>query len=258
MVVAILALIQPWLTTLYRHRRGRIEIYEDGRLEVGYSTFGPTLGLYGTLRACDREFFVRSVTLHLVKCKDRSQHTFDWIMFRAFGNLAGDSNVTLELPTGFMLLTAQPHRYNIVFADQATQREMRIELDRIRQAWGVYLTASVHSKTDSDGEHPTDEKATIESRRAVHVQFATTPESTRAYREINRLFYWEKGDYELEVVVKSESPDRTWRKKWRFALTDGEVELLQFNTLNILEEAVGLPSQNPYFFAYPEYGQLEP
>lgn len=47
LIVAFVALAQPWIITLWRHyfRRGQIDIYETGQIELGYAEFGPTIGL---------------------------------------------------------------------------------------------------------------------------------------------------------------------------------------------------------------------
>ena len=56
-IVAVIALVQPWVVALYRRvlRSGRLEIYETGLPEIGYSLWGATIALYGTLRSRDRE-----------------------------------------------------------------------------------------------------------------------------------------------------------------------------------------------------------
>src|SRR5438552_10322360 len=85
LIVAVVALIQPWVIALWRRffRPGTIDIHETGTIEVGYSGFGPTIGLRGTLRAVHRDQFVRDIQVAIAKVKDGSKHSFEWVVFRA-------------------------------------------------------------------------------------------------------------------------------------------------------------------------------
>ena len=58
-IVAWLALLLPGLRALWRRfvKPGTVDIYQTGTLEVGYCTFGATIGLHGTLRARDRDLW---------------------------------------------------------------------------------------------------------------------------------------------------------------------------------------------------------
>ena len=77
LIVAAVALVQPWVIGLWKKffRPGTIDIHETGTIEVGYSGFGPTIGLRGTLRAVHRDQFVRDIQLAVAKLKDDSKHS---------------------------------------------------------------------------------------------------------------------------------------------------------------------------------------
>src|SRR5207253_5016876 len=83
-LIAVLALIQPWIIWLYRKygRGGDIDVHHTGNVEVGFSALGATVGLQGTLRAADRDFFVSSMTLEVLREADGSRHTLEWGAFR--------------------------------------------------------------------------------------------------------------------------------------------------------------------------------
>src|ERR1700682_1369881 len=85
LIVATVALIQPWIIALWRKafRPGSIDIHETGTIEIGYSSFGPTVGLRGTLRAVHHDQFVRIIDLTVIKEKDAARHFFPWVVFRA-------------------------------------------------------------------------------------------------------------------------------------------------------------------------------
>ena len=56
LIIATVALVQPWMIALWKRfvRPGTIDIHETGTIEIGYSSFGPTIGLRGTLREIGR------------------------------------------------------------------------------------------------------------------------------------------------------------------------------------------------------------
>lgn len=66
LVIAGIALIQPWLIAMWKKffRGAKIEIYPSG-LEIGYSVYGPTISLHGTLRAPHRDIFIKRIRLKL-------------------------------------------------------------------------------------------------------------------------------------------------------------------------------------------------
>jgi len=95
-IVAVIALVQPWVVALYRRvlRSGRLEIYETGLPEIGYSLWGATIALYGTLRSRDREMFAKSVTLQVRKLENTSaevatHRTLQWVAFRPLTTVMG-------------------------------------------------------------------------------------------------------------------------------------------------------------------------
>ena len=54
-IIGFVALIQVWLIALYKQfvSRGKLTVYETASIEIGFSAFGPTVTLLGTLRASD-------------------------------------------------------------------------------------------------------------------------------------------------------------------------------------------------------------
>lgn len=118
LVLAAFAVVQVWLIAVWKHfvLSGRLGIFKTGRLEVGYSTFGPTVALNGTLRAERKTLFVREISLTVTRERDGSSHRFEWTAFRSTQLRIGSSDpVTLELPAGFNVSPEQPYRYHIFF-----------------------------------------------------------------------------------------------------------------------------------------------
>jgi hypothetical protein len=254
LIVAVLALIQPWVVGVWRRffRQGTIDIHETGTVEVGYSQFGPTIGLYGTLRAIFRDQFVRSMELMVTKQKDSSKHSFEWGVFRAQRfTLGGAQEGSFELPSGFLLTTTQPRRYNIQFFDVATQAEITPHVVTVVRGW-----AEVSGKFDL-GTGPAQMQAAIQQALAnLHVEFSRSEGYVSAYAAIDRLCYWEAGRYSLEMRVNTARPDRTFQRRWFFELSENEVHSIRLNTVKLLQDLCGRV-YGQYNFAYAKYHRHE-
>jgi hypothetical protein len=256
LIIAFLALVQPRAAAAWRRyvRPGTAEIYQTGTIEIGYSGFGATIGLHGTFRARYRDCFIRSVRLDLVKERDRSQHRFEWALFRSYRFVSGrQQEVAFELPAGFMLLTSQPYRYNILFTDTLLQNDIRSTLDPFREAWNQFTLDSLPPGLRQPQTDPASiQQAVGEVQRRVYPQFAQDPRHVDAFTRIDRHLYWEAGRYRLTMHVETAHPDRRFTQSWSFELTDQHVRTLRFNSIKIIQEACG-QFIGQYNFIYPPY-----
>jgi hypothetical protein len=236
-VVAAVAFLQFWVIEAWRRffRQGSVDVHETGLIEIGYSGLGPTIGLHGTLRAVHRDVFVRAMELQVIRQRDRSQHVFEWAAFRGTELL---DEVTAELPSGFLVATAQPNRYSIAFSDISTRQAVQQRLSPVQEHWQGALLENL----------PTSD----EERYEVYADFSQTTEHVNAYTEINRLCYWEAGDYVLKMEVLATRPDRSYQRAWNFSISEQDAQLLHLNSLMIVRGACGF-SDVPWNFAYAEY-----
>jgi len=260
LIVACLALVQPWIVWFWRRylKPERVEIYETGTLEVGYSAFGTTLALHGTLRALNAGSFVRTINLSITRTKDSARHAFEWGAFRAQKVKLGLGEETLiELPAGFFLECNQPRPCNIVFFDFDTKAEAEVVLRELQKAWFQVVAEASTARIDaSSAEIVASQQAQQRGVDALYTEFARTPEHVKAYAELTKLCYWDEGRYELEISVHTSRPDKTFTKRWGFVLTAEDAERLRLNVFPMLREACGLPA-GIRGFAYPKYEQSQ-
>ena len=241
--VALFALVQVWAIGLWRRffRRGTLDIFETGRIEVGYSTLGPTLGLHGTLRAVNRDQFVQGVGLVVTRERDGARHEFPWDVFR--GGQKGSEGFAVELPAGFMVSTVLPYRYNILFSDTETRRDIENLLAPVRETWVAKLAAAP----------PVDDDA----RLGLFTEYQAEPTHFTTHAELVHALYWNPGWYTLEMSVQTSRPAVPHSRNWRFELSDENVSLLKLNAISSLAFACGFNDAN-FNFAYPPYESSEP
>lgn len=237
--IAVVALIQPWVLWLYRKygKGGHIDVHPTGNVEIGFSALGATVGLQGTLRAVDREFFVSSMALEVVREADQSRHTLEWGAFRPPAVLVGETKDPIEMPAGFMLQPLAPRRYNIVFVDMATQAAVRQLTDPLQAAWFTALTAN---DLAPDGRQQYYEAEF--NRTALHVN---------TFADLDPIIYWHPGDYRIQLRIHTTRPDRNFSETRRFTLTGADIAGLRGNRIPMLLQVVGLPSR--LHFAYSTY-----
>lgn len=242
-VVAVVALVQPYLYWLWKKyfRRGRIEVHEATKIEVGFSGFGPTLGLLGTLRAVHEDQFVRSVELVVTRDRDSLCRKLEWLALRPASVVLGaPAQTSLELASGFMLLTSQPFKYNIFFTDPQFQTRLATVVDALRGHWFNFLLAA----TGGDAPQEVSE---------VYGRFVQERTHVDAYTEIDRMFDWQPETYTAEMRVNTANPDRRFHRVFHFSLTEEQIALLRLNALTVLREVCGQPVDGLYNFAYCGY-----
>jgi hypothetical protein len=66
-----------------RLRRAKLDFFESQNLEIGFSQFGPTVALIGTVRTLHKDYFVRAISVTVTRKRDSIRRSFDWSTFRS-------------------------------------------------------------------------------------------------------------------------------------------------------------------------------
>ena len=242
LIIAVIALIQPWLIFFYRllFRRPRVRLYPSNIIEVGYNDFGPTIGLYGTLVSLHQNCFIDSIALLIRREKDKAEHQFNWLIFRSNQFVFNpNSEFTFEQPSGFIVNTRDAHKYNILFSDDSHHSEMQPFIQQTERQWEEEVSrAAVLSQTPNYDE--------------LYENFLNTDGSMNFYTNIQRLCYWEVGSYSVEIKVNTSHPKGKFIFVERFSLTMENVELLRLNAVLLLAKICNQPNCT-FRFAYPKF-----
>ncbi len=262
LIVAALSLIRPELQNLWsrKFRPPRIDIYRSGNIEVGYGPYGPTIGLRGTLAAVHGDQFVRNIDVLLVRHEDRARHELVWRLFRS-GRIvfAPGQPEPAELPSGFMLLTTQPYRYNILFNDTAVESAMQPHWQAVGEAWS-HIRQDLDAQPTIDGQRvfaigggdpATSANYWDQHWEAKYEEFARGELHTKAAQTLDRLCYLNPGRYRITLRVSTDRPDRTYSRSWSIALAEGDSENIRRNGSSILREVCGRSAY--YQGAYVDY-----
>jgi hypothetical protein len=250
-IIAVVALLQVWAIALWkRYRPGQLAIYESGNIELGFSVFGPTISLRGSLRALHREVFVTSAKLRVVRLKDKAESNFSWRFFRPFSvDVSGKEDSTVDPVAGFALTPATSFKYHIFFASDAFVAEFQPSADKVRDEWPTFFSADLatHSPGKTGAQLPT---GSVEFEASLG-RYLNTAKPTALWAELNHSFFWQSGDYLLELKVSGEKLPKPATKLWRFAIAQTDSDSMRLNAIGILRALSG--SSASYNFAYPEY-----
>ncbi|MCJ7654341.1 MAG: hypothetical protein MUO97_03410, partial [Dehalococcoidia bacterium] len=241
-------------------RRGKIVPYVTGFLEIGFSQYGPTLAIDGTLRGINRDVFVKSAKILLTNNNDSSKHEFEWLAFRPYRiplvpTSAGEHFI--ETASGFMVTPNEPKRICIFFSDSQTRQEIQRHLNVASNAfWSLRLNFTYRVL---DQIRLIDQSQVLEIRNRLADEYRQDSRHVSAYTEIDRIFYWRPGTYTLELQIYSAKPDKTFSEKWVIQITQEQTQQLRLNTINMLDALLYSDANlNPPvpFFAYVAYNEI--
>lgn len=81
-ILGAASLAQVWVIGLWRRfRKGKIEIFESGLIEISYGQLGPSIGLIGTLRCLHKDIFVKRLRIKVKRQCDNAEFFFNWHAF---------------------------------------------------------------------------------------------------------------------------------------------------------------------------------
>lgn len=261
LAVAVIALLQPWAGAAYRKwfRTPSVSIFPTGRVEVGYSQFGPTIGLHGALKVDQEDAFVREIELEVVRERDQATHTFYWQLFRQErGRLSELQDFEVELAAGFMLSVNKPHRYSILFSDVEVQEQIKSALETLKRSWSEFVLERFSDLEQLDQETALD--LYNRTKRTLYEEFRQRENHLDAWRVIDRARYWEAGDYALTMRVHTADPQQTFEESWSFSLDEDQEEILSLNVPRILQAACDQDAAfvGNFSFAYSDYEEVGP
>jgi len=179
-IVALGALFRPEITRLYWRHRSAIytHLAGVGPIEIGFSNFGATVGLQGTLCAIGRDQFITMGQITIERLADHLQHDFEWAVFRP-QVLMGVPQQGIEIAASFALPVAAPRRFNIQFHDTGTQQRMKQPLAEIQRLWieylqehGIILINLAQDQSISPNAQPHNEQARSKNFLCVYILVA--------------------------------------------------------------------------------------
>lgn len=237
LALAIAGLAQPWFIELWRKYGvfGSIQSYPTSSLQLMYDALGPAIVGRLTLRARNKDYFVTGITATVTRIADGAQHDLVWRYC-----LPADPTGQPEEALSFALPQSKDHPMAAVFVDERTRVAIGEQSSRLRDALNAFLRERL-----GDREYtgvPTDE---LES---LYMEFRSTPLSLDVNGRLQRLCYWEAGDYAIALTVRTSRPDKRFTTTRRFSVPDSISQGLIRNAAGLSRLAEG--EESPYFAVF--------
>ncbi|MDA0655937.1 MAG: hypothetical protein O2912_05965 [Proteobacteria bacterium] len=243
LAVAILAFLRPELEKLLSKWVNAIAIYPSSLVEIGFSSFGPTIGIAGTLFASHRNQLVQSISLDVVRQRDNATHKFEWLLFRDLDYLQMDRS-KIDVATAFVVGRDASKPFNILFNDSRTLDLFRDDLMGLQNLFRSFCNEQQISAEIFDNE----------SWYQAHEKFVQSSETDTSessiYSKMKDIFYWEPGDYSFSISIMTDKPDKTFRSNYSFHLSDVDSQALTLNIIKLMQIACFFPTEK-YEFANP-------
>jgi len=198
-------------------------------LEVGYTQFGPTLGIAGTLTAVDNVTFIHNILLVIQRLYDGSHYQFNWLAFRPHRfKLTFDWGIDFKAPSKFLLTPASPFTYNILFSDQNQYSRINPTLKLVKAEWET-------------AQDKLALNAGPAQRTKLFEEFTRRQETLAAHGQLVHSCYWEEGSYALSAIFVDKDNKPILEAQRLFKLTHADVEQLKNNAGMIVADICGQP-----------------
>lgn len=219
-VVAIIALLRPEIALLVNRAVARLSIHLNTRIEIGFSDYGPTIGIFGTIRSKGKQFFITSIKLRVANPNGES-HEFDWCIFRSpIVKVQEITNVEAEVAVPFMVPKNSAKTISILFQDTSIAEEIREPFLELKERLGDRDYDSVMGMEWFD----------------IH-------------NTIYEKFYWEAGEYQFLLSIYDEDGAVCCEKNFGFCLLEPESEFLGVNVETMINAALGRQGEVVYHAA---------
>ncbi len=191
-------------------------ISED--LEIGFSGYGPSLGMRGVFSVKDKHEFVHKITLHIETNDKSDQHELEWFAFREHDFMTGDfSGMHAKSPSKFMVVPLNPYNYNIVFVDNTCYAEMKPYLQELKMYW--HLGPKYNPQLN-----------------ALPEDFLKRSDVLECLKNIEPLCYWHAGHYQITMTVIAGANSQELLFKRSFEIEEQHPIVLKNNILKIADD----------------------
>jgi len=231
LVFPLVMLSQFFINTVLRLiARPKLTLYPAGTIEIGFSDFGPTVTLFGTLQTKRKDAFVTEIRTTVQHVESKREHTLTWRVFKpyTFGLHPNSNTIQFEPVAAFLLQVAAPFKYNTIFVDDEFVAAQLEQAEAVVDAWEEY-----QEKTP---QHPqsahTPVNATTNSPVAFEA-FFQQPQVQQIAHHWQEQMYWQAGTYQLTVHVDY-GPQTYQSSTYRFTLTVEDIATLDNNVKRII------------------------
>lgn len=187
-LIAISALLQPWIIKLLDHffRRIRLTFIPSAKIKLYYNRSGAYIYLGGVIESKNKAAVVKDIAVKIIRKKDKAELVLDWssFMIPVFQSIGGNAVSSSEIARPFKVEAGSLCPVFIEFGSTNIQ-----EIDRLSK---IYSTMTMESQQIlQQGIMPDQAKKTL-----------SESENYKKFKEeLLENFYWKADDYEIVLSI---------------------------------------------------------
>lgn len=197
--------------------------------EIGYTHYGPSFAISGTLSALNKIILVDNISIEVVNLDKKTSHFMDWFAFRPKQHVMGKfSEINLTMASKFTITPEKTYDYNILFVDNNHFSQIKTLLQAIKDAWAEYLIICAKEKRSVRPE-------------TIFPDFKKLQLVNDAHERLKSFVYWSAGKYLIKLRLTTRNPKQFFNTERSFILLKSDEEILTANTSKIIENICQQP-----------------
>ena len=236
-VVAVIALIQPWVIKLWNmiFKKIKITFIPSGKIKLFYNRSGAYVQIGGVIEAKNRDAVIQDISAKITRLCDNAELKMDWSSFDVpvYQSIAGNIVTTTEIARPFKVKANDLSPVFVEFRNVDDQF-----LDSLNEKYNYLL---LQARTIAN---PT---ISLEDARQ---NFKSTPEYQKIKEELLESFYWKVSQYVLKISVYYGS---NAKKVFSYTFSLDQSEIIEFkkDIEKVMDSTIdNLYNQMPHFY-YP-------
>ncbi|MDB2415036.1 hypothetical protein N9W34_04615 [Rickettsiales bacterium] len=246
--IAFLALIRPEIQKVWQYFKGTLEFHPRERIIVGFTCLGPRFSVDGTLESIARKHFINAISINVKRLTDNAEHDFFWELWEStvLGRDAGSASPAYPFP----LFKDNILQGLLTFGDQKTKGRFFNHLIDLQSKFREFVSAQPEQVPPEKRIYKVKEFNDLESEKP------TSPIHLEIKDIMDRSFYWDSGEYSVEMVIKTTKPKKSFKYSFTFSLSDEESKQLKENLIMAQLDACDIPNII-YHKAYPKINDFK-
>lgn len=217
----------------------KLSIHVSSPGEVGYTHYGPTFAVAGTLFAVGSVVLIQNMCVEIKGLSEKSYSYMEWFAFRPTTNKMGEfSELQLTMTSKFTISPQNSFDFNIIFADTNRYSEMKPLSKAVKDTWEeALLSASQSGQAVNHNE--------------LFQEFLKLKVIADAVERLKSINIWKPGAYSLKTRIITESPKQVFDTQNNFTITETDAQKLAGNA-SLIIASLCQANKAPYFYSIPE------
>jgi hypothetical protein len=248
-VIAFVAAFRPELHAFLRPRNVDVILADSYFLEIGFDTFGPTIGMVGTLNNEHSRSVITKLRIHLELPGDGGEFVLSPVYdrVRELGTAyAGGENTRLKVWLPFLVEDDVAVSFDVLFRNDAVNIALTSIGYDLGKAWTFYANQNAESNSAALKDSDETNKANLaEYVAALYNSSLEQPFIQQARTAIADTFAWRPGQYKARLEVAVLNSKRVFSRDFTFSLSDEQCQQLFANVDRLVTVICQLTPSTP-------------